>query len=84
MRGKLVGIVQITHSVKTEMCTTFPWAQGPVCNVIAHAAWLPEYVDSVGGQGVHPIKGVLGIVGKSAFTNTGRTSMQNTGASVTP
>ena len=65
MRGKLVGIVQITHSVKTEMCTT-PWAQGPIdiCNVIAHAAWLPEFVDNVGGQGVHPIKGALGIVKK--------------------
>ena len=64
MRGKLVGIVQITHSVKTDMCTTSPWAQGPICNVIAHAAWLPEFVDSVGGQGVHPIKGALGIVEK--------------------
>ena len=60
----MVGIVHITHSVKPEMCTTSPWAQGPVCNVIAHAAWLPEFVDSVGGQGVHPIKGALGIVEK--------------------
>ena len=62
MRGKLVGIVEITHSVKTDMCTTSPWAQGPVCNVIANAAWLPEYVNSVGGQGVHPIKGELGVI----------------------
>ena len=38
MRGKLVGIVKITHSVKTAMCTTSPWAQGPICNVIANAA----------------------------------------------
>ena len=59
MRGKLVGIVEITHRVKTEMCTASPWAQGPVCNVIANAAWLPEYVRSVGGKGVHPIKGEL-------------------------
>ena len=59
MRGKLVGIVQITHSVKTEMCTTSPWAQGPICNVIAHAAWLPEFVDSVGGQGYTPSRGRL-------------------------
>ena len=44
------------------MCTTSPWAQGPVCNVIANAAWLPEYVSSVGGQGVHPIKGEMGVM----------------------
>ena len=44
------------------MCTTSPWAQGPVCNVIASAAWLPEFVNSVGGQGVHPIKGELGVM----------------------
>ena len=54
--------MQITHSVKAEMCTTSPWAQGPVCNVIAQVAWLPEFVDSVGGQGVHPIKGAIGIM----------------------
>ena len=62
MRGKLVGIVEITHSVKTYVCTTSPWAQGPVCNVIANAAWLPEFVSGVGGQGVHPIKGGLGVM----------------------
>ena len=44
------------------MCTTSPWAQGPVCNIIANAAWLPEFVSSVGGQGVHPIKGELGVM----------------------
>ena len=33
MRGKLVGMVKISHSVKTEMCTTSPWAQGPVCKM---------------------------------------------------
>ena len=57
MRGKIVGIVQITHSVKTEVCTTSPWATGPVCNIITRAAWLPTWVDGRGGQGVHPIKG---------------------------
>ena len=44
------------------MCTTSPWAQGPVCNVIANVAWLPEFVSSIGGQGVHPIKGELGVM----------------------
>ena len=62
MKGKIVGIVQITHSVKTEMCMSSPWATGPVCNVIARAAWLPTWVVSTGGQGVHPIKGENGIV----------------------
>ena len=28
------------------------------------AAWLPEFVNSVGGQGVHPIRGELGVVEK--------------------
>ena len=62
MKGKIVGIVQISHSVKTEQCTTSPWAMGPVCNIIAQAAWLPAWVDSVGGQGVHPIRGGAGVV----------------------
>ena len=30
MRGKVVGVVQITHSVKSEVCITSPWAQGPL------------------------------------------------------
>ena len=64
LRGKVVGVVQITHSMKSEMCTTSPWAQGPICNVIARTAWLPVFVDSVGGQGVHPIKGEQGVVEK--------------------
>ena len=32
--------------------------------MIARAAWLPEFVNSVGGQGVHTIKGELGVVEK--------------------
>jgi len=62
MKGKIVGIVQITHSVKTEVCMSSPWATGPVCNIIARAAWLPTWVVSTGGQGVHPIKGGNEIV----------------------
>ena len=56
MRGEIVGMLQITHSVKTEACTTSPWASGPICNVVAQTVWLPEFVNGVGGQGVHPPK----------------------------
>ena len=62
IKGKIVGIVQITHSVKIEECTPSPWAQGPICNIIARTAWLPTWVVSNGGQGVHPIKGGDAVV----------------------
>lgn len=55
MLGKIVGVVRISHSLPYELCKNDPWAEGPVCNIISHAAWFVSAIPCRGNLGAFPI-----------------------------
>lgn len=54
-KGKLVGVVKISHSLPYEYCKESEWSVGPVCNVISHAGWIDKPMPCKGNLGACPI-----------------------------
>lgn len=58
LRGCVVGVVQISHSLPYDSCKSSSWANGaPVCNIISHAGWINTPIPCKGNLGACPIKG---------------------------
>lgn len=56
LRGCVVGIVFVSHSLPYEICKHSKWANGaPVCNIITKAGWLELPVPCKGNLGACPI-----------------------------
>jgi len=53
--GKVVGVVEIAHSLPHEVCKQSPWAEGPVCNIISKAGWIEKPIPCKGNLGACPI-----------------------------
>ena len=57
LRGCVVGIVFISHSLPHESCKHSKWANGaPVCNIITKAGWLDTPIPCKGNLGACPIE----------------------------
>lgn len=54
-KGCAVGAVRVAHSLPHNLCKDSPWAEGPVCNIIAEAGWFDRPVPTRGNLGACPI-----------------------------
>jgi hypothetical protein len=51
LKGHLIGVVKIAHSLPYDYCTESEWAIGPICNIISHAGWIDNPVPCKGNLG---------------------------------
>lgn len=59
LKGCVVGVVRISHSLPYHVCKDSEWADKnyTVCNIISHAGWIDTPVPCKGNLGAAPIKG---------------------------